>query len=377
VSSDAEVLKRWRLVLGRYAEDAIGNVDLTSAEQRADRALEYLYARELDRRGLRASKNGRGGSLDPTMLTPLAWIDEIRSLFPKSVVETVQAHALDKLGMSELLKDPTVLGSLEPNRDLLRSILRFKGRASPAVQEKIREIARHVVDEIIRRLKPRIDRALSGRPNRLQRSQHKSMRNFDWRRTIHDNLVHYDPECQRIIAERLRFFGRSRRKLPWTVILCVDQSGSMADSVIHAAVMAAILTGLPSINVKLVVFDTSVVDLSIEASDPVSVLMSVQLGGGTDIGKAVTYCEGLVQQPTRTIFVLVSDFCEGTRLGPLLAAVKRMAGARVTMLGLASLADHGYPEYDHNSAQMLVARGMKIAALTPDRFADWLGEAIQ
>jgi Mg-chelatase subunit ChlD len=377
VSENAEVLKRWRLVLGRYAEDAMGAAGLSPAEQRADRALDYLYARELERRGLRASQGGRRASLDPTKLTPLAWIDEIRRLFPQSVVETVQAHALDKLGMTELLNDPKVLGSLEPNRDLLKSILRFKGHANPLVQQKIREIARHVVDEIVRRLKPRVGRALSGRPNRLQRSQFKSMRNFDWRRTIRDNLMRYDPERQRIIADRLRFFGRDRRRLPWTVILCVDQSGSMTDSVIHATVMAAILTGLPSIDVKLVVFDTSVVDLSSEASDPVSVLMSVHLGGGTDIGKAVTYCESLVRQPTRTIFVLVSDFCEGSRPGPLLAAVKRMAGARVTMLGLAALSDQGHPEYDHGTAEMLAARGMKIAALTPDRFADWLGEVIQ
>lgn len=376
MTGHSEALKRWRLVLGRYADDAVGDVGLSADERRADRALDYLYARELERRGRRTSGGGRQGSLDPSSLTPLAWIDEIRALFPQPVLETIQAHAIDRLGMTELLSDPKVLASLEPNRDLLKSMMAFKGHAGPAVQQKIRDVARTVVDEIMRRLKPRVARALSGRPNRFQRSQHKSMQNFDWRATIRDNLKNYDPERKRIIADRLRFFGRSRRRLPWTIILCVDQSGSMAGSVIYAAVMATILTGLPSIDVRLVVFDTNVVDLSGEAADPVSVLMSVQLGGGTDIGKAVAYCETLVRQPTRTVFVLISDFCEGASLAPLLGAVKRMASARVTMLGLASLDDQGSPEYDRGTAERLVAGGMKVAALTPDRFADWLGEVI-
>jgi Mg-chelatase subunit ChlD len=269
-----------------------------------------------------------------------------------------------------------VLDALEPNRDLLKSLLAFKGAASPAVQDKIRDIARTVVEEVMRRLRARVEAALVGRPNRFRRSRRKSMRDFDWRGTIRDNLKHYDAARGRIVAERLRFFGRSRRQLPWTIILCVDQSGSMLESTIHAAVMAAILTGLPSIDVKLIVFDTSVVDLSSEASDPVAVLMSVQLGGGTDIAAAMRYCEQLVTQPTRTILVLLSDFEEGGSPAQLLATVRRLAAARVTLLGLAALSDGAAPIYDRAMAERLASAGMKIAALTPDRFADWLGEAI-
>ena len=255
-------------------------------------------------------------------------------------------------------------------------MLAFKGSASPAVREKIREVARQVVEEIVRRLKPRVAAALAGRPNRFRRSQVKSMQNFDWRATIRDNLRHYDPGRQVIVAERLRFFGRSRRQLRWTIILCVDQSGSMASSTIYAAVMAAILAGLPSIEVRLIVFDTSVVDLSSEVHDPVSVLMAVQLGGGTDIAGAVAYCEKLVTQPTRTVFVLLSDFEEGGSVSRLVAAVRRLASARVTLLGLAALTDDSTPIYDVAVAERLAAAGMKVAALTPDRFADWLGEVI-
>jgi Mg-chelatase subunit ChlD len=374
--SDPVALKRWRLALGRYAAPALGDARLTTGEQRADRALDYLYAREMERRGLRRGQGGRAGSLDPSKLTPLTWLGELRTLFPQSVIETVQAHAIEQLGMTELLSDPELLDSLEPNRQLMNALIAFKGAASPAVQEKIREVARKVIDEVMRRLKPRVERALAGRPNRFRRSQQKSMQNFDWRGTIRLNLRHYDRERQRIIAERLRFFGRSRRQLPWTIILCVDQSGSMLSSTLHAAAMAAILAGLPSLDVKLIVFDTAVVDLSGEAADPVSVLMSIQLGGGTDIARAVGYCEQLVTQPTRTVFVLLSDFEEGGSVAHLLATVRRMKAARVTLLGLAALSDDAAPIYDRAMAERLAAAGMQVAALTPDHFADWLGEVI-
>jgi Mg-chelatase subunit ChlD len=376
MTDSPEILRRWRMVLGSYADPAMDEIGLSAADRRMDRALDYLYERELEQRGLRRDKAARKGSLDPTQLTALGWLSEVRALFPQSVLETVQSHAIDQLGLTELLSDPKVLEGLQPNRDLLKALITFKGRANPAMQEKIRAIARHVIDEIVARLTQKVEHALAGRPNRFRRSQQKSMQNFDWRATIRENLKNYDPQRRMIIADRLRFFGRSQRRLPWRIILCVDQSGSMLDSTLYAAVMASILTGLPSLEVKLIVFDTSVVDLSAEASDPVSVLMSVQLGGGTDICQAVRYCEQLVEQPTRTIMVLLSDFCEGGPISPLVSVIRRMNAARVTMLGLAALSDTATPEYDRATAERLAAAGMKIAALTPDRFADWLGEVI-
>jgi Mg-chelatase subunit ChlD len=368
-------LRRWRMVLGRYADPALGDTGLGGEDRRIDRALDYLYARELARRGLRQQKPSFG-SLDPSSLSPLDWIGEVRELFPSSVLDMLQSHAIDRLGLTELLSDPKTLDALEPNRDLLKALIAFKGRASPAVQDKIREVARKVVEDTIRRLKPALDRAFTGRRNRFRRSRTKRLQDFDWRATIRDNLKHYDPARQRIIAERLHFTGRSRRQLPWTIVLCVDQSGSMLGSVIYAAVMAAILAALPAVEVRLVVFDTAVVDLSSEVADPVSVLMSVQLGGGTDIGRAVAYCEQLITQPSRTIFVLLSDFCEGGSVAPMIAAVRRMASARVTLIGLAALDDQAAPDYDRATAQRLADAGMKIAALTPDRFAEWIAGII-
>ncbi|QZH75757.1 MAG: VWA domain-containing protein [Erythrobacter sp.] len=369
--------RRWRLALGRYADRQMGQTPMTRGDGRADRALDYLYAREMEKRGMRrGGGKGSGGSLDPSQLTALGWLGELRALFPQSVLETVQAHAIDNLGMNELLRDPQVLDQLEPNQDLLKALISYKGIADEAAQAKIREIARKIVEETMQRLKPKVMAALSGKTDRFRRSQLKSMRNFDWRGTIRENLKHYDTEHGRIVAERLRFFGRSERRLPWTIILCVDQSGSMLGSTIYAAVMAAILTGLPPVDVRLVVFDTSVVDLSSEAHDPVAVLMSVQLGGGTDIGGAVSYCEGLITQPTRTVFVLLSDFMEGGSVAQLLAGVRRMNSARVKLLGLAALSDDGAAVYDRATAQRLAGVGMEVAALTPDRFAEWLGRAM-
>src|SRR5215475_5875377 len=363
IGANQATLRRWRLVLGRYSDGGLRQPRLTELELRTDRALEYLYGRELDRRGIRSRSGARHGSLDASQLTTLDWLREVRELFPATVYETIQGHALDRYGMSELLRDPQLLAGLTPSEDLLRALMTLKDRADPALQAKIREIARKVMDDIMRRLKSRVETALSGTRNRFASSPLKNIRNFDWRRTIRENLKHYDATRRVLVAERLRFHARSRRRFPWTIVLCVDQSGSMVSSVIYSAVMAAIIAGLPSLRLHLVVFDTAIVDLTDRAADPVEVLLSVQLGGGTDIGRAVNYCEQLIQQPTRTVFVLVSDFCEGGSPGRLVTAVRRLAEA--------------VPDFDRGTAGRLADAGMKIAALTPERFADWLAEVIQ
>ncbi|MEQ1695266.1 MAG: DUF5682 family protein [Hyphomicrobiaceae bacterium] len=369
-------LRRWRLILGRYADTRLGSPQLTGLEGRCDGALGYLYDREYERRGLKPGGGDRHGSLDPSQLTALGWLGEVRDLFPASVCETIQSHALERYGMTDLLADSAFLSGIEPSAHLLGALLMLKGRADAAIQSKIRDLARRVVEDIMRRLKPRVESALSGTRNRFASSPMKSMRNFDWRATIRKNLKNYDAERGIIIAEHLRFHSRQKRRFPWTVVLCIDQSGSMTESVIYAAVMAAIISGLPGIDLKLVVFDTAVVDLTGRVDDPVAVLLSVQLGGGTDIGRAVTYCAGLINQPSRTVFVLVSDFCEGGSPARLIAAVRAMAEARVTMLGLAALDDRAAPDYDRAMAQRLADAGMKIAALTPEHFADWLAGVI-
>jgi Mg-chelatase subunit ChlD len=238
-------------------------------------------------------------------------------------------------------------------------------------------LIRKVVDDIMQRLRSHVVRALAGRRNRFEASPHKVMRNLDWRGTIRRNLKSYDKERRVLVPERVRFFSRARRRFPWMVILCIDQSGSMASSVIYSAVMAAIISGLPSLRLHIVVFDTSVVDLTDRASDPVEVLLSVQLGGGTDIGSAVAYCERLIVQPSRTILVLVTDFFEGASPARLIQVVRRLAEARVRMLGLAALDETAKPDFDRALAKQLAEQGMQIGAMTPLNFAEWLAEAIK
>lgn len=378
-------LERWRLVLGRFAERSL-DCTLVGDAARRDRALEFLYAREYVGRGVRApggagggadASRERAGSLGPSTLTVPRWLDEVRELFPRETAVVVERHALERYGLTEILTDPETLRRVEPSVDLLASVLSFRGRMKGPVLDELRRIVRRVVEQIRLELEPQVRRALAGRVNRYTRSPLRVSQNFDWRGTIRENLRHYDAARGAIVIQQPRFFSRIERRFPWRVILCIDQSGSMASSVIHSAVLAAILAALPFVDVKLVVFDTSVVDLSGHADDPVEVLMNVQLGGGTDIGRAVTYCESLVSSPRRTALVLVSDFCEGASSRALIAACRRLAEARVTLLGLAALDASAEPAFDRAMAERLAAVGMEIAALTPGRFAEWLARVMR
>ena len=342
--------------------------------QRMDGALEYLYGREYQGRGLR--KELGPGSLDPSQITLVNWLNEVRELFPRDTVEVIEKHALDRYGLTELVTDPQTLQRLEPNHQLLRTLLTLRGHLKGEVLVVARQIIRKVVEEIRRKLEPQVRQTLAGRLNRFRHSPMAVAQNFDTAGTVRRNLKHYDTERSKLVVEELRFFERNARRLPWHIVLCIDQSGSMTDSVIHSAIMAGILAALPAFRVKIVVFDTEVVDLSGHADDPVEILMKVQLGGGTDIARAVRYCTQIIENPQRTIFVLVSDFCEGAPPGDLVRAVRALAEARVKLLGLASLDDQAHPVYDRGMAERLSACGMEIAALTPQRLAQWLVKAI-
>ncbi len=371
---------RWRLVLGRFAEKQLPG-GLFGRDARMEAALDYLYSREYKGRGVRGrnpgeSDRGRQGSLDPSQINIPTWLSEVRELFPRETVEIIEKHALDRYGMTELVTDKETLEKLQPNMELLKTLLTFRGHLKGDVLETARRIIRQVVEELKRKLETEVRRALSGRLNRFRHSPQKAAQNFDWRGTIRRNLKYYDPKRRKLILQSPRFFARNTRMLPWQVILCVDQSGSMANSVIHSAVMAGILAGLPMVRVKIVVFDTSIVDLSDHVDDPVEVLMSVQLGGGTDIGSALTYCETLIENPHRTVLALVSDFCEGAIPNVMLSATARMHEAGVKLIGLASLDESAAPIHDHAMAERLAERGMKIASLTPKHFAEWLARII-
>ncbi|WDF99127.1 VWA domain-containing protein [Pectobacterium carotovorum subsp. carotovorum] len=368
--------KRWRLILGHYADEALGKAAFDAHDLKVERTLDYLYRREYQRRGLK-QEGGRHGSLDQSQLTAVNWLNQARKLFPSSTFERMQSQAIERYEISHLFNDPQALQAMEPTPALAKALLSLRGRMNEETREAVRGIIRKVVDEILRTLRPTFTNALTGRRNRFRRSPIPSSQNFDWRATIAANLKHFDREKNRLVIETPHFNSRMQRHMPWDVILCVDQSASMSSSVMYAAVCASILAALPAVRVSLIVFDTQVVDLSHLAHDPVDVLMTVQLGGGTNIAKAMQYCEQQVQNPKRTIVTLISDFEEGGALNRLLSCVQRMHSQQIALLGLAALDDAAQPVYDTAIGQKLADRGMHVAALTPEHFAQWLAEVMR
>lgn len=373
----SQAMSRWRLVLGKYASRRLPDSDLSPTEQRMAAALEKLYNREYSQRGVRQGRELGPGSLDPSQLNVPQWLGEVRDLFPEEACQRITQHALERYGMTELVKDPKVLSQMEPSSELLAAVLAFKGSMNQDVLSELRKLVRRVVEDIQRRLKHSIQQAIVGQRHRFQSSPWRVAANFDARKTIRKNLKHYDPQRRQIVVQRPFFFSRVRKQLPWEVILCVDQSGSMATSLIHSAVLAGAVAELPSLDVKLVVFDTQVVDLSEHVADPVEVLMSVQLGGGTNIGKAMRYCHSLVKNPRRSIIVLVTDFCEGADPTVLRQTVRSMVADGSKVLGLASLDEQSRMWCDEQMAARLAADGMEVAAVTPNRLAEWLAEVMQ
>ena len=372
---DAErAVRRWRMVLGRYAESALPRRDDDAG---LDETLGYLYDREYTGRGLRHGRGvGSGGGLGASALRAVDWLDGARRLFPASTLQRLESDALTRYGLSDLLADPDAVDSIRTSPELGAALLRIKGTISPALADGLRTLIARIVADVLERLRRPMTTALTGARQRHRRSPHASARNFDWRRTIAANLGHADPRTGRLLVEEVRFMSRQRRhNVAWDIIIVVDQSASMASSLLHSAVMASILASLPGLSVRLILFDTSVVDVSHLADDPVEVLMTCQLGGGTNIANAVDYAAARVTQPTRTVLALISDFGEGGSVSALVARVRDLAASGVTMLGLASLGDDGEPWFNRTVGDRLAAAGMRIAAMTPDRFAAWLAEA--
>ncbi|MCL2316514.1 MAG: VWA domain-containing protein [Actinomycetia bacterium] len=371
-----ERARRWRLILGRYADRSLAaNTSLTGTDADLEHALGYLYDREYAERGHRMTP-GSGGSLDPSALNAITWLERTRQLFPRSTFERLQTQAIERYGMTQLLADPGAAAAMEPSPQLGAALLNIRGSLDANLEAGLREVISRVVAEIVARVRATFTQNLLGRRDRTRRSAQPVAANFDWRGTIAANLSRYDTATKKLGIERVLFNARVKRSLPWDVVLCVDQSGSMASSVLYSAVCASILAGLPGVNVRLILFDTSVVDMTHLAADPVAVLMTAQLGGGTDIAGALGFCESLITKPSRTVLALISDFEEGGSVPQLMATVTRLREAGVKLLGLAALDEQAEARYDPRVGGMLADRGMQIAALTPDRFAEWLGEVM-
>ncbi|MET9375495.1 VWA domain-containing protein [Streptomyces sp. NPDC002992] len=369
-------LERWRLLLGAPAERCTGPLSGEAATR--DAALDWLYGRDAEqaRRGVRAGAHGREGGDGPSAVTAVDWLDDIHRLFPKETVERLERDAVERYEIHEIVTDPAVLERVEPNPTLLRAVLRTKHLMNPEVLHLARRIVETVVRRLLEQLTPEVRRSFTGtrsrRPSRLPLA-----RDFDFRGTVRANLAHYQPDQRRVLIERPRFHSRTSKHLEqWQLILLVDQSGSMVDSVIHSAVTAASLWGLPGLRTHLVAFDSDVVDLTSDVTDPVELLMRVQLGGGTDIARAVDYGTGLIDNPRRAIVALITDFYEGGDPYRLVRGVRALVEQGTTVLGLAALDQDADPVYDRGLAQRLADAGAHVGAMTPGELASFVAERL-
>ncbi len=366
-----ERARRWRLILGGDEADGIG-LPLGGDDLVIDRALAALY----DAAG-RGGNDGedRHGGLGGSAPNVARWLGDIRTYFPSSVVRVMQQDALERLNLRQMLLQPEMLEAVEPNVHLVATLLSLSSVLPNTTKDTARLVVRRVVEEVERRLAHALRQAVTGSLNRAARNRRPRYNEIDWPRTIRANLKHYQPDYRTIIPETRIGYGHKRAALR-DIILCIDQSGSMATSVVYAGIFGAVLASLPSIQTRLVVFDTSVVDLTEDLSDPVELLFGVQLGGGTDIHRALTYCQGLVRQPHDTILVLISDLYEGGSRERMLTRAAALVHAGVQVIALLALNDDGAPGFDHGNAAALSAMGIPAFACTPDLFPDLLAAAI-
>jgi Mg-chelatase subunit ChlD len=363
--------RRWRLLLGEPAEESLA-VDLSPSEVGMDRALAALY----DPDGEEGDGNRRAAGLGSSAPRVTRWLGDIRTYFPTGVVQVMQRDAIDRLQLTSMLLEPELLDSLTPDVHLVGTLVSLAKVMPESTRATARQVVATVVAEIEQRVSNRTRSAVTGAVNRASRTRRPKHRDIDWNATIGRNLKNYLPEQRTVVPEHLVGYGRHSRVVAKEVVVAVDQSGSMAESLVYAAVFGATLASMPAVRTSLVAFDTEVVDLTERLSDPVEVLFGCQLGGGTDINRAIAYCAELVTRPTETLLVLISDLYEGGIAGEMLARVAELVSQGVTVVALLALSDSGSPSYDHDHAAALAELGVSAFACTPDHFPDLLAVAL-
>ena len=369
--TDQERLRRWRMVLGGGTGAEGTGVDLAGRDQEVDAALAALYGGRGGEGGPRSA--GLGGSAPKVA----RWLGDIRRYFPSSVVQVMQRDAVDRLGLTRLLLEPELLAAVEPDVHLVGTLLSLGGVMPEETKQTAREVVAKVVADLERRLADKTRAAISGALDRAARTHRPKHADIDWNRTVRANLKHYSPELGTIVPERLIGYGRRQHSVQRDVILAIDQSGSMAESVVYCGIFGAVLASMRALHTQLVAFDTAVVDLTEQLDDPVDVLFGTQLGGGTDINRALAYCQSLITKPDNTLLVLISDLYEGGVRDDLLRRVRAMVGAGVQVVTLLALSDSGAPAYDRDNAAALVELGVPTFACTPDLFPELMAAAMR
>ncbi|MET7759484.1 VWA domain-containing protein [Streptomyces sp. NPDC005389] len=373
-AADDERLRRWRLVLGGGEADGTGRA-LTGTDAAMDGALSALYGRG-KQSGDRTGRD-RSAGLGASAPSVARWLGDIRTYFPSSVVQVMQRDAIDRLGLATLLLEPEMLEAVEADVHLVGTLLSLHKAMPETTRETARAVVRKVVEDLEKRLATRTRATLTGALDRSARISRPRHRDIDWDRTIRANLKHYLPEHRTVVPERLIGHGRASQAIRKEVVLCIDQSGSMAASVVHASVFGAVLASMRSIATRLVVFDTAVVDLTDRIDDPVDVLFGIQLGGGTDINRALAHCQSKITRPADTVVVLISDLYEGGIRDEMLKRVAAMKASGVQFVALLALSDEGAPAYDRDHAAALAALGAPAFACTPDLFPEIMAAALE
>ena len=359
---EEEYLKRWRLILGGNEADGTG-ITLTPEEQRIDQSLEAVY--DSDRRG------GLGSSAPKVS----RWLGDIREFFPQTVVQVIQRDAIKRLNITSLLTEKEMLETVVPDVHLVATLMSLSRVIPEKNKEMARQVVRKVVDELLRKLSAPTQQAVTGALNRSARRRNPRYNEIDWKTTITKNLKNYQPEYKTIIPEVRIGYGRKRKAMK-DIILCLDQSGSMGTSVIYSGIFGSVLASIPAVNTRMVVFDTAVVDLTDDLQDPVDLLFGVQLGGGTDIARALTYCQGVITRPQDTALVLVTDLYEGGDPREMRKKFVSLVNSGVQLIVLPALNDDGAPSYDKNHAEFLANIGVPTFACTPDKFPDLMAAAL-
>ncbi|MFK0254234.1 vWA domain-containing protein [Streptomyces sp. NPDC090445] len=376
-AGEAERLRRWRLVLGGGEADGTG-CTLTGRDAGMDAALGALYGGGGAGSGSRRAAGGeRSAGLGGSAPSVARWLGDIRTYFPGTVVQVMQRDAIERLGLSALLLEPEMLEAVEPDVHLVGTLLSLNKAMPETTRETARAVVRKVVEQLERKLAARTRATVAGALDRSARTSRPRHADIDWNRTIRANLKNYLPEYRTVVPERLIGYGRAARSVKKEVVLCIDQSGSMAASVVYASVFGAVLASMRSIATRLVVFDTAVVDLTDQLDDPVDVLFGTQLGGGTDINRALAYCQSKITRPADTVVVLISDLYEGGIRNEMLRRVAAMKAAGTEFVALLALSDEGAPAYDREHAAALAALGVPAFACTPDLFPDVMAAALE
>ena len=383
-------LARWRLILGKQVEESMqqmggcaGKAILGGDQLELDEALEAIYSGdEIDKDEWESGDKrvGPHGAVKGRTFPKVAkWLDQIRNFFPKDVVVLLQKDAIERRGLKQLLFEPEIMANIEPSLDLAATVLAMKNMVPEKAKSAARDLVRKVVEDVRKRLESQFVQAIRGALQRNRHSPFRSLPNLDWPRTIRRNIRNYQPELGTIIPENLSFFSRQQRQNQWNIIIAMDQSGSMATSLIYGGIMGAILASIGAVETHVVAFNhEDVVDLTEHCSDPVDLLFGIQLGGAEDYWKATSYCERFMHTPAKTLYVLLADLYDTSpNTKRFVKKMEHLLESGIKAIGLLAISDQGKPSYNHELAETLAKLGMPCFGCTPERLPELIAGVLR